>query len=137
VSYVTQQDLIDRFGSAEILALADRDGDAEIDAAVVTAAVGDAESEIAGYLAKRYTLPLAAVPDRLKRVAADLARLFLHVNDPPEYVTKAADDGRRWLRDIANGLVELGVTPPPTAAAGAKVEGPARVFSSTTLKGFG
>jgi phage gp36-like protein len=136
VSYATQQDLIDRFGNAEILALADRDGDAAIDAAVMSGALADADSEIDGYLAKRYGLPLASVPDRLKRVAADLARFNLHTNDPPEYVQKAADDARRWLRDVANGLVELGVDPPPTATGGAEVQGPGRLFDAASLKGF-
>lgn len=137
MSYVTQQDLIDRFGEGEILDLSDRNNDGAIDADVLERAIADAASEIDGYLAKRYQLPLASIPQRLVRVGADLARLFLHTDSPPDAVVAAAAQSRAWLRDVANGVVELGVTPPPVASAdGAKVEGPARMFSSGSLKGL-
>jgi phage gp36-like protein len=137
VTYAVQQDLIDRFGDAEMKAVADRDRNGVIDTVVVDKALTDADGEINGYLARRHALPLASVPDHVKKVACDLARLFLHAANPPEYVLTAARDARAWLRDVANGIVELGVSPPPAAApGGAAIAGPARTFSAETMKGL-
>ena len=63
--YATQADMIERFGEREVIALADRDMNGVIDAAVVSSAIALAGHEIEGYLSGRFTLPLSTVPPLL------------------------------------------------------------------------
>lgn len=139
MSYATQQDLIDRYGEAEMKDVADRDGDDAIDAEVVAGAIADAETLIDGYVGSRYALPLAAAPALLTQLACEIARYKLHKDSPPEVVAKNYDAALRSLRDIADGRMALPVgeaeTPTP-AGDGVRISRPDRVFSSDTLKGF-
>lgn len=134
-AYVTQQDLIDRFGNAEMLAIADRDQDQVIDIAVVAGALADASALIDSYLAKRYALPLVAAPPALIPVAAALARHALYAANPPEDVRAAHDDAMRFLRDVAGGkaVLDIAGSEPASAAGQALTQAPARVFTSGTL----
>ena len=60
--YATLDDLIERAGETEIRQIADRDRDGAIDADVVEAALTDADNLVNGYVAAKYTVPLASVP---------------------------------------------------------------------------
>ena len=109
--YATQAQMIDRFGEAELIQLTDR-GAAQtgiIVAAGLNAALLDADEEIDSYLRSVRTLPLAApIPERLVRVACDLARYHLYDDHAPEGVRTRYQDGIRWLRDVAAGKASLG-----------------------------
>ncbi|WP_029009391.1 gp436 family protein [Azospirillum halopraeferens] len=109
MSYATLQDLIDRYGSDELVQLTDR---AEvptgaIDEAVVERALDDARRLIDGYAGARYRLPLAPVPDLVRRIACDLARYFLHSNAPTELVKDSHKEALRLLEKVAAGAVVL------------------------------
>lgn len=141
--YATQQDLVDRFGAAELVGLSDRAATGEIDAAVVAGALADAEELVNGYLAKRYALPLSVQPARLTGVVCDLARYALYTYEPPEVVRTRHKDAVAWLRDVAAGVVQLpaaGAEPAaPAGEAGAAVAFDAEVpaFTRDSLKGWG
>ena len=111
MSYATQAQMIDRFGEAELIQLTDR-GAAQtgvIVAAVLNAALLDADEEIDSYLRPVRALPLAApIPERLVRVACDLARYHLYDDHAPEGIRTRYQDGIRWLRDVAGGKASLG-----------------------------
>lgn len=109
MSYSSQAEMVSRFGEREIMELTDR---AEphanmIDAAVLQRALDDADAEIGGYLAGRFTLPLPVVPALLVRLASDIARYRLYDNAPTEEVRNRYLEAVRTLRDLANGLVRL------------------------------
>jgi phage gp36-like protein len=87
-------------------------GTGEVDQGKVNRAIGDATELVNSYLGKRYTLPVPFVPGALERVAADLVRYFLYSSQPGEEVTKRYDDGVKWLKDVANGVVSLGLPVP-------------------------
>ena len=53
--------------------MADRDGDGVPDEGAVTAALDSASAEIDGYIAVRYTLPLASPPPNLTQPCVDIA----------------------------------------------------------------
>lgn len=110
MSYATQAQMIDRFGQAELIQLTDRDGaTGAIVAAVLDAALLDADEEVDSYLRGVRTLPLTSpIPERLVRVAADLARYHLYDDHAPEGVRTRYQDGVRWLRDVATGKASLG-----------------------------
>lgn len=139
MTYATQQDLEDRFGSAELLAIADRDNSGQVDAAVITLALEDADAKIDTYLAKRYTLPLAETPRVITSTAADIARFRLYAANPPDDVRAAFDQAMRYLKDLSSGAAEL-ETPAGAAhtPAGKPVQtaAPDRIFTSDTLKDF-
>lgn len=141
MTYATQSDLVARFGLPELILLTDRaDPPAgSIDATVVAAALADAEAVIDGYLAERYSLPLASVPAMLVGIACDLARFRLHTAEATDAVKERNDQATGTLRDIARGLVTLqvaGAAPVETPDAGPVVAASERVFTAATLRGF-
>jgi phage gp36-like protein len=141
VPYATQSDLVTRFGSAELAQLTDRVAGTTIDAAVVSAALADADALIDGYLARRYALPVAPTPALLLRLAGDIARFLLHGTSASDKVRAAYDDALRMLRDLADGRAALpGALPAPAAqnpASGSPASAaPERVFSRTTMADY-
>lgn len=107
----TLQDLIDRFGTNELAALTDRGGKGEIDRHVVARALADADATISGYVRP---VPEGGGAPLLVRVACDLAWYFLHdgVAEGPHKVRY--DEAMKTLRDIARGVVSLGVPKAPS-----------------------
>lgn len=137
--YATLQHLVDRFGEDELIRLSDRDNTGAINADVVAGKLVDADAEIDGYLAGRYTLPLVNMPESLRRIACDVARYHLYDDRVTEAVQKRYDDAIKFLRMVAKGEVQLGVdtggTPPPVSAGPQYYQGEA-VFSHDKLKDF-
>lgn len=120
--YATQADLVTAFGEQDILQLTDIDTPEQggIVAARVDEALARASAEVDSYLAARYQLPLAEVPDALKGAVLDLAYAFLHRTSMPEHVEAAASRARRYLRDLSDGRATLAL-----AAGGAAAVAPA------------
>lgn len=129
--YATQADLEARYGAAEILQLADRDGDGVIDAGVIEQALADAGAEIDGYLGSRYALPLAEVPQIVKVYACDLARYRLWDKAASEEVRRRYEDALRYLRLAADGRVKIAADggAEPVASGGAEVVSAGLVFA--------
>ena len=121
--YATQAQMIDRFGEAELIQLTDRAG--AVGALVMTvldAALADADQEIDSYLRPVRALPLPApIPQRLVRVAADVARYHLYDSAAPDDVRTRYDDAVRWLRDVATGRASLGAVDTPAPDTGRMV----------------
>lgn len=144
MAYAVKQDLIDRFGATELTQLTDRINrpPSVVDDAVVGRAIADATALIDGYIAKSVTLPLAIVPPYLTKVAADIARYFLHgkAADKDSPVTAAYNQGVAWLKDVSKGLVALddgtGATPEPAGGGSVKANPSTRVFRRDTLRGL-
>jgi phage gp36-like protein len=143
MSYAVKQDMIDRFGEAELIKLTDRDYPATpvINDTVLNAALADAEAEINSYLSGRYILPLTHTPAVLVRIACDIARHRLWVIDPaPEQVAKRFRDAIAFLTSVAEGTSGIGVDTAlekPTIAAGKiLVDAPDQIFTTELLKGY-
>jgi phage gp36-like protein len=139
MSYATLQDLIDRFGADELLAIADRDGDGSVDADLVAAALADAAGTIDSYIGRRYTLPLSATPAQLTARACDIARWLLYTDMPHERVTKAHDAAVAWLKDVAAGRADLdagGAEPAGDGPGRVAIDSGARVFSDDALSDY-
>jgi phage gp36-like protein len=137
--YCTSQDLIDRFGEQEVLELTDRNQTGVIDKAVLEQAIADADAEIDAYLAGRYKLPLGHVPAVLPRIACDLVRYYLYEDHSTEYVQKRYDDATKFLRSVARGDVNLGLSAQgseATPAGNAQMETGGRVWDRNDSKGF-
>lgn len=136
--YASQTNLEDRYGADVLLELADRDGDDEVDAPVITRALADADAIADTYIGRRYTLPLASTPAALVTAAAQLAFYYLHRDRPTDEARRDYEDALAWLKDVAAGRAELDVAgaEPETEADGLETSGPDRVFSRTTMEGF-
>lgn len=137
--YANRLAMIDRYGEGELIQLTDRARLGVIDDAVLDQALLDADAEIDGYLAVRYTLPLASTPPVLVRIACDVARYRLYDDAATEEVRNRYTDAVKWLAAIARGLVSLGMPPttaPSDAVAMPHFTGETRRCSRTTLDGF-
>lgn len=139
--YVTKQDMIERFGEQELMLLTDRATPpaGSIVESVLDQCIRDAGDLIDGHLAGRYTLPLAIVPQILKRTAGTIARFYLHKNGAPDNVRADFEDARKLLRAVATGEVALGLSAggeKPAGTNAAQMESGVSVFARDKSKGF-
>ncbi|MBF0562236.1 MAG: DUF1320 domain-containing protein [Alphaproteobacteria bacterium] len=67
-----------------------------------------ASAEIDSYLSRQYPLPLAQVPPMLKVVCCDIA-VYRLWQAPTEDVISRYDRAVKWLRDVADGKIGLGL----------------------------
>lgn len=140
MTYATQSDLVERFGFDELAQRTNREDGLTIDTVVLGRALLDADAEIDGYLATRYTLPLVSTPTVLVRLAADLARYQLCADKVPDSVRQRYVDAVVVLKRLASGEVQLaGITAIPAAGGSGNAVAartPARVFGPEQLKSY-
>lgn len=122
--YATVQDLIDRFGAAELIALTDPDNLA-IGQDKADRALQDAHALADGWLSRVYALPLAGCtkpapqpgnpqateqvpPPQLTRIVCDVARYYLYDDLAPESeIVRRFTRATKELQDIAEGKAQL------------------------------
>lgn len=140
MTYATQQDLIERFGDKELAQLTDPAAGSTINPVTVERALTDAAADIDARLAVRYLLPLGSVPAVLVRVAADLARYYLHDTRATEGVRNRYKEATAVLDKIGSGAIALPTAALLTPSAGAlavAVRVSAQQFSAALLDAFG
>lgn len=108
--YATADDMIVRFGKAEVYALADPEDSGQLDQGVLETAISDASAEIDGYLAGRYRLPFDPTPRHLTRLCCDIARYRMTGDDRQETdpIVVRYHAAIRYLELVAAGKVTLG-----------------------------
>ncbi|WP_299165799.1 DUF1320 domain-containing protein [uncultured Tateyamaria sp.] len=139
MTYASEEDLIRRAGAQEIRQVSDRDRDGEIDQDVVDAALKSADDMINGYVAVKYALPLATVPDLLTEWAVSIARYKLHHNGAPDHVDADYKSAVSSLKDVAGGRIALpidGGTPAQSGMGAHASYSPPQVFTPQKLRGF-
>jgi phage gp36-like protein len=140
MTYATQTDMTDRFGATELARRTNRTDGSTIDTVVLGRALADADAEIDGYLATRYSLPLPSTPPVLVRLACDMARYRLFEDGAPETVRVRYQDSVSLLKRMSSGEVQLaGITPTPATGGGGNavaIRTPERVFSAANLAGY-
>lgn len=109
MTYATRQDMIDRFGSDELMQLTDRANLGVIDDTTLNSSLADADAEINTYLVGRYTLPLTSVSPILTRFAADIARYQLYDTRASDQVLQRYKDAIAFFKQIATGNASLGM----------------------------
>jgi phage gp36-like protein len=145
MAYCTRAD-IEALVSAETLRqLTDDEQAGDVDDSIVDACIASADASIDGYLRGRYTVPLATVP--VPQLVLDISRdiavynLFSRKGEGgvPEIFSSRKNDARKQLKDIAEGILVLGVAT-PDAQLGVSIAvdktDDDRVFSPTVLQGF-
>lgn len=134
MTYCTLSDLTTRFGEEEITQLTDRGMTGAVDTSVSDKAIADADAEIDGYLAGRYTLPLAYIPSNLTRIACDIARYLLYENAATQIVIDRHEAASRYLEMVGKGTIDLppdvNGDPLPVSGSMAAVESDAQIVTS-------
>lgn len=112
MNYASVEDFVLRVGEVQAIELTDREMQGEIDEYVLGVALSDSSSQIDGYLAARYALPLASVPQNLVRLCCDLARYRLcsmsNVAVTDEIIARYKLSLKE-LEDIGAGKIALGL----------------------------
>lgn len=134
--YITQADLETRYGAAEVLQLADRDGDGSHDAGVIDTAINDAQSIADTYLSERVAVPIATPSNDLKKIVSDIARRNLYTNQVPDNVKSAYNTAMKRLKDFADGKTGIdGIVETGGDLAVVKTNH-TRVFTEESLSGY-
>jgi phage gp36-like protein len=143
MSYIDQPGMVGRFSEVDLLTVADRDDDGELDTELIDLAAADASSTIDSYLAVRYVVPVTAdpLPEMLVRLAGDITRYLLYKNNPLSEVTTRYEAAMRELRDLASGRANLIGATPALSGSGtfqyAASKGASdRQFTASTLSDF-
>jgi len=141
VSYITRTDLLDALSEQQLVQLTDDDKLGIADETKISKAITDADAEINGYIATRYAVPITPATDLVKKFSKTIAvkNLWARRQRVPETVRQDYDDVVAQLRDIAKGVITLGVDPAPAESAkssAGEVSGPERVFDRDKLGGF-
>ena len=161
--YATVDDLIDRFGEAEMIGLTDPDNTA-VQSARAQRKLEDAHALANSYVGMAYRLPLAGcakpapqpgnpqavetvAPPLLARLVCDIARYYLYDDKSTEEVLKRYEQAKQELLHISQGKATLacpwgGVAGEPLGddpqAGGGEVgySFPQRQMTDDTLRGF-
>ncbi len=112
-----------------------------IDTSVTDRAIDDADAEIDGYCAERYTVPFDPVPTVIRKYSVDIAiyNLFSRRHGPDEVRTKRYDDAIIFLKNVADGDISLGADAPKETSqdsVGVTTDKDDRIFTSTTLANY-
>lgn len=109
--YATQAQFIEAFGEPETLMLTNLDSPntTTVNPVPLDRALTDASALIDSYLARRYLLPLASVPQVLIPYCLDIARYKLDRIRSREDVRQRYEDAIKWLEMVASGKVYLAV----------------------------
>ncbi len=108
--YCTAADVEAVIGRTALLVAAPDPGDPDaVDTAAVERAIAAAGSFVDGWLRTRYSLPLADVPEVLRRAAARLVHAELAAEDTTTAVIESrAAEARKLVEHIAAGRIRIG-----------------------------
>lgn len=104
-AYITENDMLARFGEPEMELLATIGDD------VIARALQDASEEAESYVAVNYTPPLPNIPAPLKAATCDIARYRLYKDRATEQVKERYEQAIKWLVRLAEGKVKLTFSP--------------------------
>lgn len=122
MAYCTQAEIEERYGPEALVRYADRDEDGEPDSDVITRAITDADGVIDSYLQVKFVVPVPPpLPPVLVAYAITLAwcNLLRGARSMHEDDRKDCEAALQWLKDLAAGKVQIGLTPKPAASASA------------------
>ncbi|MBI1262953.1 MAG: DUF1320 domain-containing protein [Rhizobiales bacterium] len=111
MSYASQAIMLTKFSERELVQLTDRADEPTglIDAARMAQALTEAANIINSYIAARYDLPLASVPDLLVDLECDIARFKLYDSGATEEVRTRYEDAIARLKAISKGEAVLDI----------------------------
>lgn len=144
MSYCTRQEVRDMIKDGAVGTLI---GDEYLDAdereakigPIIDEAIEDADGEIDGYLARRYSVPLSPAPKVINKFAKDIAiyNIFARIgidedSEAKTYLTRY-NAAVKFLTFVADGKVSIGAAGPGDASAAAAIVTGFSVCSSPRL----
>ena len=108
-------------------------------------AITDADAEIDGYLAKRYSLPFAETPKVLNKFSKDIAvynlasRKGVDENDREKTYLTRYKAAIAFLTKVAEGLIDIGVSgisKESLSKTGFSMKSSDRLFTRNSMKGW-
>lgn len=138
--FATRDDLVLRYGEAEIIDLTDRaiPRAGEIDDAVLQVAIDDAEAMIQAHLGAKYSRLAEDRPKALVIQACAIARYHLFVR-PTEEVEKRYSAAIKFFDRIGKGEISIGQAHDAgrvTEAGGPTAQAPKPVFSGGAIDDY-
>lgn len=110
---------------------------------LIEEAIGDADGEIDGYLAKRYPVPLSPTPKVLNKFSKDIAvynlfsRAGIDEGEKEKNYLNRYKAAVRFLENVAKGVIDIGVSDNvKKASTGFQVNSSTRLFSRDSMKGM-
>lgn len=114
---------------------------------IIDMAIGDADAEIDGYLAKRYKVPFDPVPRVLNKFSKDMAiynlysRIGINEGEAEKNYLNRYNAAVKFLTLVAEGKVNIGTgedgnDPASAAATGFAAKSNPRLFSRGSMKGM-
>jgi phage gp36-like protein len=138
--YATRQDFESRFGLETLIQLTDREFVGQVDDSVFALAQIDGDAEIDAWLQSRYVIPLTTVPTVLVRISCDLYRYYLQGAQEVEAVTNRYKAAISFLKSLSRGDVNLNLDKNATPVAGTDevriTAAPNRTFSRDSLRDY-
>ena len=114
-------------------------------APIIAEAIGDADGEIDGYLAKRYPTPLDPAPKIINKLSKDIAvynlvsRIGIDESSGEKNYLNRYNAAIKFLTLVAEGKVSIGCEsddPASSATSGFKVSSSPRIFDRGSLRGM-
>lgn len=112
---------------------------------IIDTAIADAEGEIDGYLAKRYTVPIEPTPKVINKFAKDMAvynlysRIGINESSEEKNYLNRYNAAVKFLTLVAEGKVSIGAQtedPVSVAATGFSVKSNSRLFNRDSMRGM-
>jgi phage gp36-like protein len=110
---------------------------------LVEEAIGDADGEIDGYLAKRYPVPVSPTPKVINKFSKDIAvynlfsRAGIDEGEKEKNFLNRYKAAVRFLENVAKGVIDIGASDnTKRAATGFQVNSNPRLFSRNSMKGM-
>lgn len=142
MAYCTREDIQEKISEADLIRLTDEFGAGIPDYAKIDNAITEAEAEVDSYCAKRHTVPFQPpVPAMITKVCKDIAvyNVWSIRNAAPEDCEDRYTRAVAYLKNVANGIVELGGDSPEETDDG----GPSttkssddKTFTMDSMEGF-
>lgn len=113
---------------------------------IIVEAIADADGEIDGYLAKRYTVPMVPAPKILNKLSKDIAiynlfsRMGIKEGSDEEIFLTRYNAAVKFLTLVAEGKVSIGADadgdPASAAAIGFSAKSNPRLFTRGQMRGM-
>lgn len=141
MSYCAQSDLLSQISESQLISLTDDHNTGAVVESIVTQAIADADSEIDGWIGKKYSVPLTTVPDIVKKLSIDISlyNLYSRSRGIPEDRKDRYRNAITFLKSVAKGEATLGEDDPggsPTIEGIEMNVGADRTFDRDSLEGF-
>ena len=141
--YSTVEEIKGMVDEGAIVYLTDDKGTGEVDESKIIDAINDADSEINGYIQKRYPLPLPSVPPVINKLSKDItlynlfSRRGIDKDKNDDTVLQRYKNAVKFLENLSKGIVNLGISATQVkSVVEINLNSNRKLFSRNSLRGM-